>query len=267
MLGKIMCIWNNKGGMGKTTLAQSLSCVFGRKLKDNLLLVDSDSQANITDSTLVKATFSCNLYDVIIKQKRLRPHRTKFHYDLVAGDYSVKNISSDCDAKTLMERVDAVFSEARATYPLTIIDCSPSLEGDMLKFILGASDYILIPLCPLGLNEIGSTHSAIKYMRELKIQKENYQIILNMVRNPDFSDKFLELLHTEVDKLAKICKLFPFAVECDDNHMEQSQLAKSPPCFLKNTQGDYNRDILRLVNGIKKTWDIPLPKSKIVEGR
>ncbi|WP_263870014.1 ParA family protein [Burkholderia cepacia] len=45
---KAFCVFNNKGGVGKTTLLCNLAAYFSIKLKKKVLVVDADPQCNAT---------------------------------------------------------------------------------------------------------------------------------------------------------------------------------------------------------------------------
>ena len=61
---KTICIYNNKGGVGKTSLAGAISVEFVIKGK-KVLMVDTDFQANLTKQFLNKRTIENELADFL----------------------------------------------------------------------------------------------------------------------------------------------------------------------------------------------------------
>jgi len=148
-MGKIICIANQKGGVGKTTtainLAASLACAEKRTL-----LIDMDPQGNAGSGIGIDINNSIpNIYHMIIGEKSVReciyPTELNFldiapsNQDLIGAEIElVTALARETKLKNALEKV-------RADYEYIIIDCPPSL-GLLTINSITAADTVLIPL-------------------------------------------------------------------------------------------------------------------------
>jgi len=62
---KSLCVFNNKGGVGKTTLLCNLAAYFSIRFKKKILIVDADPQCNATaymiDENRLDKLYSANV--------------------------------------------------------------------------------------------------------------------------------------------------------------------------------------------------------------
>ena len=173
---KTIVVFNNKGGVGKTTflcnLAASLQILKGKKI----VVIDADPQANATTYSLsktktfelfAKANTSGTLNDIFKELRKTGYYYNKelpiikserFGFDLIPGDPSI-SLFEDFLSK---DWFDSITGEARAIrttlifddlnnklekldYDYALYDVGPSL-GAINRSVLIAADYYILPM-------------------------------------------------------------------------------------------------------------------------
>jgi chromosome partitioning protein len=149
-MNKIICIANQKGGVGKTTTAINLSASLAAAEKKTLL-IDADSQGNTTSGIGTdKGSFQeTNLYHAMIGQVSLEKVILKTtipHLDVIPSNQDLIGIEVEfVNVEEREKRLRHILRSMDGHYDYIIIDCPPSL-GIMTVNALVASDFLIIPL-------------------------------------------------------------------------------------------------------------------------
>ncbi len=149
-MSKIICIANQKGGVGKTTTAINLSASLAAAEKKTLL-IDGDSQGNSTSGigTDRSAFQSANLYHAMIGQVQLKDVIVSTaipHLDVIPSNQDLIGIEVEFVGLEEKEmRLKNLLSTLDRHYDFIVIDCPPSL-GVMTVNALVAADYLIVPL-------------------------------------------------------------------------------------------------------------------------
>jgi len=144
---KIICIANQKGGVGKTTTAINLASSLAAAEKKTLL-IDGDSQGNATSGMGVSDNRN-NLYHAMIGQSPLEEviQPTSIpHLDIVASNQDLIGVEVEfIQIEEREKRLRHLLTSLDRQYDFIIIDCPPSL-GFMTVNALVAADFLIVPL-------------------------------------------------------------------------------------------------------------------------
>jgi chromosome partitioning protein len=185
-MSKIICIANQKGGVGKTTTAINLAYSLA-VLENKVLLIDADPQANSTSHLgFDPKNIRLGLYELMVQD--LNPTDaildTKYNYlqilpaniDLVGAEIEMIDLPN---REKIMSRM---LDKVKDNYDFVIIDCSPSL-GLITTNALGASDSVMIPVqCEyFALEGLGKLLNTIKIVqRSINTRLEIEGLLLTM---------------------------------------------------------------------------------------
>jgi chromosome partitioning protein len=147
---KIICIANQKGGVGKTTTAINLAASLAAA-EQKTLLIDCDSQGNATSGVGIDKSIISkkNLYHSLIGKFPLKDVIIGTQLpllDVVPANQDLIGIEIEFVALENREkRLRNLLNTLDMAYDFVIIDCPPSL-GFLTINALVASDSLIIPL-------------------------------------------------------------------------------------------------------------------------
>ena len=164
----ILSLVNQKGGVGKTTTAVSLTAAL-TQLGKRVLLCDFDPQANATSGMGVdKGGDKPTVYDVVINGTPAKEALVHTDYgDLLPSGSELAGAGIELVSLERREfRLKEALAPLKQEYDYILIDCPPSLELLTLN-ALCAAEQVLIPVqCEYyaleGLSDLMATLRAIK---------------------------------------------------------------------------------------------------------
>lgn len=149
-MNKIICIANQKGGVGKTTTAINLSASLATAGK-TILLIDADSQGNTSSGLGIdRASFAkANLYHALIGEISLNTVIFKTalpNLEIIPSNQDLIGLEVEfVNLEDREIRLRGLLKELDRTYDYIVIDCPPSL-GFMTVNALVAADSLIVPL-------------------------------------------------------------------------------------------------------------------------
>lgn len=201
---KVICIFNQKGGVGKTTTNINL-CAYLAMEGYKVLTIDIDPQGNTTSGLgLDKRNLELSMYDVLTSDTSLKDvilksdlvqnlHIAPSTMELAGAE--VEMIERNCREKILIDKI----SEVEDNYDFIFIDCPPSL-GILTINALTASNSVLIPIqCEFyALEGVGQLINTIQLVK--KSLNKNLTIEGVLMTMFDFRTNLSNEVYKEVEK-------------------------------------------------------------------
>ncbi|SEP07478.1 chromosome partitioning protein [Halogranum amylolyticum] len=146
-----ICVSNQKGGVGKTTIAINVAGALNARGHD-VLFVDLDPQGNATENLGMMEAYDeepPSLFDCLTDPEQraaiheiVRPHE---EMDVVPSNIDMTAAEPELTlARRSGEQLDLVLAELEDDYDYVIVDCPPNL-GNLMDNALFATQNVLIP--------------------------------------------------------------------------------------------------------------------------
>lgn len=205
-MGRIIAIYNQKGGVGKTTTTVNLASALAAAGK-RVLLVDMDPQGNTTGGVGInKNKVEASVYDLLIGNGTAEEAILQLPFQnlhLLPADQALAGAEIELTAVNRREsRLKAGLASVRENYDYILIDCPPSL-GLLSLNALCATDSVIIPIqCEYyaleGLAQLMATMRQVKRLHNPTLDVEG--VLLTM---------FDGRLNLTQQVMAEVKKFFP----------------------------------------------------------
>lgn len=151
LVAKVFALFNQSGGVGKTTMTMNLGHLISQRQKDDeslyrVLLIDMDPQGSLTSfNGFAPHELDETMYNALLSSQAPKVH-TQHGYDIAPANLQL----SFADMQLLSEmrreeRLKNCLRTMQSSYDVILIDCPPGLT--LLSYMsLVASSYLLIPI-------------------------------------------------------------------------------------------------------------------------
>ena len=182
---KIISVYSNKGGIGKTTIAVNLAAELARVTKDKVALIDLNLQlGDISTFLNLNPPFDVNYVmrklvdkseDILIKG--FEKYKDTSLYILADPSY-IEQSESITPAM-----VTTLFAALKKVFSYIVIDMSSSIDSISLK-ILDSTDWILFTTI-VNIPAIRNAQRCLNLFRSRKYPKDKVKIIINRYMDND----------------------------------------------------------------------------------
>ena len=143
---RIIALFNQSGGVGKTTLTMNIGYHLG-ELGRKVLLIDDDPQSSLTIFMgLEPSELKRTLYNAVVKEEELEIVKDIFGMDLAPSNISLSTAEMELVGAIMGElRLKQALEDIQEDYDFILIDCPPSL-GILSIMSLVAATHVLVPI-------------------------------------------------------------------------------------------------------------------------
>ena len=190
-MSQIICICNNKGGIGKSTISQNLSAALAKRNK-KVLLIDGDPQSNTTKS-LIKTDQIINhsIYDLFDFESTVNIQNCVYptiqkNLFLLPNESNTSSLEIPLIKNYNLKKIVSIFNGeikkyCYINYDYILIDTPPSL-GLFLMIFLAMSDCVFLPIKITSNDSISGIKNVVKLIKESKLCSiKSMKVIVNMV--------------------------------------------------------------------------------------
>ncbi|XZL20577.1 ParA family protein (plasmid) [Clostridium perfringens] len=182
---RVIAFVNQKGGVGKTTLSINIASVLA-DLGYNILLIDNDSQSNVTNTFLTEEPQK-TLYNVMLNDMDLKEviQNTGIkNLDIAVNSLASSDLNLLLGPKVAREmKLKNAIIKSKIEYDFVFIDCNPSLDLSMINALVAANE-VIIPIDSSAYSLTG-LNNLIKFINDVKVLNSSLEIRGFVLNNVD----------------------------------------------------------------------------------
>jgi chromosome partitioning protein len=215
---KIIALFNQAGGVAKTTTTQNLGYHLALR-KKKVLLVDIDPQASLTSFMgLEPSEVETTIYDALMSEEEEQPLpiiKDLHRMDLIPANILLANAEQELIFAELRElRLKQLLEPIESEYDFILIDCPPSL-GILSHISLVASTHVLVPIqCQFkalkGTDSLLKTVARIKKRLNPSLKFAGFVPTMYQTSN-SLDNRTLDSIKEQLSQIGKVFEPFPRA--------------------------------------------------------
>ena len=203
-MGKVIAVFNQKGGVGKTTTNVNLTASLGAMGK-KILVLDLDPQGNTTSGYGIdKQSVDGTIYDVIIDGVDINETilNTEFeNIDIVASDTDLAGCEIELTSRESREYIlKNSIDKVRDNYDYIFIDTPPIGIVSDASIISSYSDGVIFVV---GSEEVDSNLAKVAKERLDSVNSNILGVILNKYKTETNSEYYNYYYHSQEEKKKK----------------------------------------------------------------
>lgn len=182
---KIITVYSNKGGIGKTTIAVNLAAELAKVTKDKVALVDLNLQlGDISTFLNLNPPFDVNyvIRRLIDKEENILIKGFEKYKDLSLYVLSDPSYIEQSESITT-QQITTLFSALKKIFPYIVVDMSSSIDPISLK-ILDSSDWIMFTTI-VNIPAIRNAQRCLNLFRSRKYPSNKVKIVINRYMEND----------------------------------------------------------------------------------
>ena len=256
---KVIAIANQKGGIGKSSVAANLGIGLVRAGK-KVCLIDADPQGSLTASLGYQEPDEIRITLASIMTSIINEEDVPSEYGILHNGEGVDLLPANIELSGLEISLNSTLSrelilrsyveQIRDLYDYIVIDCMPSL-GVMTINALAAADRVLIPvqaayLPVLGLQMLIRTVNVVKKRLNKKLVIEG--ILINMADyRTNYAKDITEMLHENYgDTVGILHTYIPFSVKVAEASAGGISIYKyAPKCKAAESFEELTKEIMK----------------------
>lgn len=171
---KIISIYNNKGGVGKTTTTKRLALKKSQEGK-KVLIIDMDEQVNITYQFIKKEEIKKDISDVLLEGVDINESivRSKDGVDIIPSTFKLQKANNQMLLESMKitpaTRLKKSINQLKEDYDYILIDCPASIDLLVTNALVTADEIII----PTG-TDVYSLDGISNLLEVIKDVKNNY---------------------------------------------------------------------------------------------
>jgi pilus assembly protein CpaE len=176
--GKVLTVFSNKGGSGKTTVATNLAVSLSLSCRKSVALIDLDLQFGDV-SIFLDLHPSFTISDLVSRIKELDDelvHSSLIRHETGVQALTEPRMAEESDLIT-PDHVHKIVNKMRSLFDFVVIDTTHSFD-DVIIESLEISDSILL-ISVLDLPTIRNTQRCLEIFRRLNFTEEKIKVIVN----------------------------------------------------------------------------------------